>query len=343
MGRTYPQVTFNTHTLLEQCAPSLYHSRFDIAHFHYADRIDLYALLDTHATPHRALFVDVGYAEFCGTQALDKALERKEISWENTQAFITHFHEDHDGNLDYCIGQGMREFFCGPLTLYTVDRRDLFLQRTGLYQAEGTCMHPCAEFIMGKDRFSPRVLERMHILPDHAHLTYDDYDLEVHYTPGHAPEHACLLERNKRILFAGDHILDAAPGHMQLDPESHILTRFLESLTFLKTLNLEHIYMSHTDALHTPEIINAFIDRIIESYTVQLSRMQELMMTLSEVSAYEATVAHYARHTGGLAAQSDFMRMRRTAIIYAYLDYLVDTGFLARRVRNDGAYAYCCA
>ena len=101
--------------------------------------------------------------------------------------------------------------------------------------------------------------------------------------------------------------------------------------------------MSHTDALHTPEIINAFIDRIIESYTVQLSRMQELMMTLSEVSAYEATVAHYARHTGGLAAQSDFMRMRRTAIIYAYLDYLVDTGFLARHVRNDGAYAYCCA
>lgn len=343
MVQAYPQVTFKTHTLLDQCAPSLYHSRFDIAHFHYADRIDLYSILDTHATPHRALFIDVGYDEFCGTQALDIALKRNDISWEHTQAFITHFHEDHDGNLDYCMRQGMRKFFCGPLILYTDDRRDAFLQRTGLNQAEGASMYPCAEFIMGKDRFSPRVLERMQRVPDHAHLTYSEYDLEVLYTPGHAPEHACLLERDKHILFAGDHILDAAPGHMQLDSDSHILIRFLENLAYLKTLNLEHVYMSHTDALHTPKTINAFIDRIIESYSVQLARMQDLMTTLDEVSAYEATVAHYARHSGGLQAQSDFMRMRRTAIIYAYLDYLVDTGFLTRRLRNDGAYAYRCA
>lgn len=343
MVRTYPQVTFDTHTLVEPCAPELFHSQFDIHNFHYADRIDLYTLIDTQATPHTALFVDVGYYKFCGTQALDETLKCSCISWDNTRAFITHFHEDHDGNLDYCISKGMQEIYCGPLRLYIPERRDLFLLRTGLIQTEGNLMQPCAEFIMGKDRFTPRVIERLHRLPDHSLIEQGDYTLEVLYTPGHAPEHACLLDRSKKILFAGDHILDAAPGHMQLDPDAHTLTKFLNNLTYLKTLNLEHIYMSHTDALHTPEAINTFIDRILESYEVQLARIKELMTTLPEVSAYEATVAHYAYHTGGLAAQSDFMRMRRTAIIYAYLDYLVDTGFLSRRIRKDGAYAYHCA
>lgn len=343
MSRAYPQVTFDTHTLLELNTPHLLHSRFTVHNFHYADRIDLYSIFDTQTKPSQALFIDVGFHEFCGTQALDRVLSRYDITWEHARAFITHFHEDHDGNLAYCVSQGLSEILCGPLVYYSDQRRDLFLQRSGLMQTEGELVFPSAEFIMGKDRFAPEVKERLTIIPNHTLLNIADYNLEVLYTPGHAPEHACLLDRNKKILFAGDHILDAAPGHMQLDPEAHILKQFLASLYELKTLSLECIYMSHTDALYGVATINAFIDRIIESYMVQLARMQQLMTTLPESSAYEVTRAHYAHHIGGLNAQSDFMRMRRTAVIYAYLDYLVDTGFLIRRIREDGAYAYRCA
>ncbi len=347
MSRSYPQVTFHTHTLGKVCAPGLIHSRFDIQNFHYANRIDLYTLFEAQTTPHRALFVDVGFYEFCGTSALDYALCTYGVSWNNARAFITHFHEDHDGNLTYCVKKGLSEINHGPLIFYSDQRRDLFLLRTGLKQTEGACVYPGTEFIMGKNHFSPEVRERMRMLANHDHIVMGDYNLEVLYTPGHAPEHACLLDRSKHILFAGDHILDAAPGHMQLYPNAHTLKHFLDNLQTLKTLNLEHIYMSHTDALQGTQTINSFIDRIIESYEVQLYRMQELLRDLSithtEVSAYEVAVAHYAHHPGGLKAQSDFMRMRRTAIIYAYLDYLVDTGFLISRIREDGACAYRCA
>ena len=38
-------------------------------------------------------------------------------------------------------------------------------------------------------------------------IAYDGGELEVVFTPGHEAGHCCFYEREKKILFSGDHIL----------------------------------------------------------------------------------------------------------------------------------------
>ena len=72
-----------------------------------------------------------------------------------------------------------------------------------------------------------------------------DYHLEVIETPGHTASHLCSIEREKGILFAGDHVLDTAPGIMSFTADVRQLQRFLANLAYLKSLDLERVFMCH--------------------------------------------------------------------------------------------------
>lgn len=86
-----------------------------------------------------------------------------------------------------------------------------------------------------------------------------DREFQFIYTPGHAPHHMCILDRQTRGLFCGealgvpDYQMPAAP------PNSFDLDAYIESSEKLLAmdLGLEMLYYSHGTAEREPEVLIA--------------------------------------------------------------------------------------
>src|SRR3990172_4569551 len=78
-------------------------------------------------------------------------------------------------------------------------------------------------------------------------LTFGEFQLEVLWTPGHAPGHVCLYEPAKKLLFAGDHILPTiTPNvHYHLQSGSNPLSDYLNALRQLQRLPVDLVLPAH--------------------------------------------------------------------------------------------------
>lgn len=66
---------------------------------------------------------------------------------------------------------------------------------------------------------------------------------EVLFTPGHAPGHICLFERDTGVLIAGDMV--AAVGSILIEPSEGHMGTYLESLRALAALPVRSVVPSH--------------------------------------------------------------------------------------------------
>lgn len=80
---------------------------------------------------------------------------------------------------------------------------------------------------------------------------------DVHFTPGHAPGHLALVDRQSGSCVAGD--LVAGVGTIAIDPDDagHLGT-YLASLAFLRTLATQRLLPAHGPVLEDPEAILAY-------------------------------------------------------------------------------------
>jgi glyoxylase-like metal-dependent hydrolase (beta-lactamase superfamily II) len=69
--------------------------------------------------------------------------------------------------------------------------------------------------------------------------------LQVIWTPGHAPGHCCLFAPERKVLFAGDHIIDDITPHVGWLPGEDTLGQYLGTLDGLDALDVDLILSSH--------------------------------------------------------------------------------------------------
>lgn len=323
--------------LMQEDLPGIFHSSYAIENFYFTDRLDLFAVVEPG---RRALLIDTGHPVMCGTEPIDRAVEDNDVPWENVEVFLTHFHDDHDENLLYVLDRGAETFYCGPAVPWTEEAREAFLCQTGAARAGDRAIAGWADNLMGREHFAPQVEKRLQRLPEGTMLSVAGYDLEVLYTPGHTVEHASLLERKQGFLFAGDHLLDSAPGLMQFDASGRLLARFFDSLRDIRGMCLSTAFMSHRDSFTSTEEVNAFIDSVFAKYEKPLARIRELVRELGPVTVYELARAFYSYLPQGLAGEPENRRVRRVAIPFAYLEYLVECGEVLRCEDGDGCFLY---
>ena len=80
-------------------------------------------------------------------------------------------------------------------------------------------------------KYSSKWVPDMNILEDGDVIEVGDYRLECVTTPGHTTGHICLYEREKKILFSGDHILgDISPNIQCWSDQEDPLRNYLISL-----------------------------------------------------------------------------------------------------------------
>lgn len=333
----YPQVTATPLVEAFEELPGLYHTAFALEGFHFCDRVDLYAVGNPH---DGGLLVDTGHYDLCGMDFLDDLARATGGTWENTEVFLTHLHDDHAGNVPYVLHQGAQRVHRGSCRPFAPAAIQQFLTVTGARAAGDEELDEFVAFLLGEGNPLFEESPAVHPVNDGAAFDRASWHLEVIETPGHTAEHRCLLDRERGVLFAGDHLILGAPGVMQLQPDQHLLANYLGSMTALRGLGLQRALLSHHEALIGSDAINRLIDRIVATHQRPLDKTMAILQAQGPATVHAVTTAYDTARPGGFAGQPRGVRARRVATLFGYLDYLVDTGRAQRNQDDNGALIY---
>jgi glyoxylase-like metal-dependent hydrolase (beta-lactamase superfamily II) len=80
-----------------------------------------------------------------------------------------------------------------------------------------------------------------------------EFGLEVLHTPGHAPNHACFLLGEERVLFTGDTVLDGMYSVVSASRGGD-MAEYLATLDRLQKLRLSWIAPGHGNAIDDPRV-----------------------------------------------------------------------------------------
>lgn len=103
-------------------------------------------------------------------------------------------------------------------------------------------------------------------------------DLWVVWTPGHSPGHICVHDRQRKLLFTGDHILPQITPHVSLFPgdKGNPLGTFITGHRRLRELDVTEGHPAHEYSM--PDVRER-IDEIIGHHR---ERMNEILGTLRD-------------------------------------------------------------
>lgn len=308
----------------EEVLPGIFHTHFDITGYDLCDRIDQYVVVDGQ----EALFFDLGYWEVCGTQVLDDVVSGVFGAVTKTSAFISHFHDDHAGNIPYAQSQGFDAIFHGARAPFDEKVMQTFVRLTGwdsIPQTKGRAALEAPETIVA-------ALWDNNVLPGYEGMVLDAADeirvgkriFVVVKTPGHSPDHVSLWEPERGILFGGDHLLDFGPGIIQFAPEDHLITRYLASLDELETLDVRAVLPAHNDPYLGSDAVKDLLKTTRSFIEKSLAKRLRLVQEYQRASALEIMCDQ--KGADDFFARPLRHRARAVAATYAYLEALVDQG-----------------
>jgi len=218
----------------------------------------------------RAAFFDTGTSLSLPNAVA--ALKERGLSADDVEFVIpTHVHLDHAGG----AGAMMRAFPNARLIIHPrgarhmIDPGKLWQGTVAVYGEER------AGLLYGE--VVPVPEDRIIVAEDNTEIDFQGRTLLFIDTPGHARHHFCVIDRERRAVFAGDmlgisyRVFDSDRGPfvfpsttpVQFEPEP-----FHESLRRIESLDLQYAYLAHFGRIELgPEIFEALhkrIDRFVD-------------------------------------------------------------------------------
>ena len=277
--------------------------------------------------------IDAGIPGWEAFTALEKQLseEGKRVK-DLERIIVTHMHNDHVGLID-----NIRERVdVKVLTHRIADERQR--EQIKIYKDMYNKVSEELELLGGGSfqqllsrfehtfREDPEPLRIDQLLNDGETITLPGARLKVIWTPGHAAEHICLHDAERRILFSGDHVLPKITSHVSMhtwenrDP----LGDYLSSLQKVRDLPVDLILPGHE--MSFTNLPNR-VDQLFKHHEARLDEVKEALR------GGKSTVFEVA---GGIHWDSrpwmimDFWTKRMAATeTYAHLVYLRNKGVVS--------------
>lgn len=231
------------------------------------------------------VLIDTGMQIPSSWSALDRGITDAGIAWTDVRHIvITHMHPDHVG-----LVLRAKEASGAPVYMHHLDA-DLLSEFADPQRAE--YWNGVALELAGSppDKIGP-VNAAFHMLTVKFPSLVPDVllrggerigGLEVIWSPGHSPGHVCLFNRERKLLFSGDHILETTSPNIGWLPEGDPLGDYLASLRSLIDLDVDVVYPGHGEPMrgHRDWIENA------------VAHHQERLRQIAEFCAERPLTAH---------------------------------------------------
>ncbi|MBU3949504.1 MAG: MBL fold metallo-hydrolase [Proteobacteria bacterium] len=226
----------------------------------------------------RNMIIDTGFAQDECKEAMRTGLEELGIDIQKTDFFITHMHPDHMG-LALVIAPDTSKIYFNRIEAdmlrsgFFLDEYTDFACQNGFPEKELQTLFNHPGFRSYK--FAAKGLANFHIVNDGDIISISDYNFKCMQTPGHTRGHMCLYEADKKLLIAGDHILNDITATIQLwSDEQNPLRDYLTNLDKVYDLDIELTLPGHRS------IITNCKERILELKDHHQKRLENIISIL---------------------------------------------------------------
>ncbi len=293
------------------------------------------------------MLVDTGWNTSQTFNAMQQQLTEIGIGFENiTLIVITHFHPDHYGLAGRLVQVCKAKVAMHQVEKDFIDSRyehmDGLLDETALLlKANGVPDHELPKLqkaSLGVRKFVSTVSPEVALQGGEV-IHQGEFSFEVVWTPGHSPGHVCLLERSKKILLSGDHVLpDTFPNvglHSQSGPDP--LKNYLRSLKAIEDLDADLVLPAHE------HVFSGLKKRVGEQLHHQEERKKAITQALKEgpQTAYEVSFK-IPWIVNGVTTSFDKLQAldKRLAVMsaLAHLEPLCDEQAARKTQRNDTVF-----
>lgn len=277
-------------------------------------------------TDEGSMLIDTGWNTDEAFDSLTNQLKTIEVNWNDVRYIvITHAHPDHFGLVGRLVQHAKAQIVMHELENDLVHQR--FLELDDLLKEMGHWLR-----INGVPETDRPLLQRSSlsqlgyvavakpdiIVQGGEHLRLGDFDFEIIWTPGHSVGHICLYEPNRRVLFAGDHVLATITPNVSMHVQSisNPLADYLSTLNSVAKLPVEIVLPAHED------IITDLPKRVTEIKQHHKERNLEIIQTLLPGAKNAYQVSSMLTWATGGTAWSDLPDHTKRAAVTETISHL---------------------
>ena len=298
--------------------------------------INVYVIKDKD----KNLVLDTGYNMEETLLSMKEGLKELDLDIKDTELFLTHMHADHTG-LSYEFSKEGCPVYIGKVDGdLVVDSIEgsywKFVEKLFEYYAvkKGEVVlddHP--GYLYQPDDKADFIF-----LEEGATIKTGDYEFEAISIKGHTPGHMGLYEKNHKILFCGDTILETITPNITFwgFDKGDMLGVYINTLLDLKKMDIEYVFSTHR------ELIKEYRSRIDTIIYHHMLRMQEILDAME--SGIEYTIRDLApRISWRIKADGwdDFPPAQKffaSGETMAHVYHLVEKGYIIMEERQGVLY-----
>lgn len=225
----------------------------------------------------KSLIIDTGFNQKECINTLFDGLKELDINIKNTELFITHLHSDHSGMANLFEEAGVK-IYSGRVDGKIINQ-----------MTEKSYWKKFDEFKVFFDLEKDNTIFQEHpgykyALNSPVDFTYvkeedeieiGDYVFEVVSIPGHTPGQIGLYDKNHKLFFGGDHILNSITPNIGFwGLEDNFLAIYFNSLAKVYYMDIEYLFPSHR------KIVRDHKKRIDELLLHHRKRLNEILEVL---------------------------------------------------------------
>lgn len=337
---------------MRECLPGLYQTRLRSS-LRSISEINIYLIPGKEGG--RSLMVDAGFRDRSCLEVMDQILREMGIEYEKLDIFITHKHHDHSGLAGAYVEKGARilmnpmESLHGYDCLYYSNGQKENWEQNQVLRSVGVTPDKTPEIWEMFRQIRRQVEERKGwefeidefpytpVSPGDM-LEYGDYKLEAVSLKGHTLGQLGLYEKDKRLLFSADAVIDGiVPIAATTYLNQHLLEGYFEVLGQVKHDYRDCLLLpAHLELITDPAVV---ADRIIFAYLDKIDQIHKIL----KASEKELTIRRTACRAYGIhdvpESLEEFVRLKMTmSKTFSCLEYLKDNGYAACEERNGTFY-----
>jgi glyoxylase-like metal-dependent hydrolase (beta-lactamase superfamily II) len=278
------------------------------------------------------VLVDTGLHEAGSVAHLERALDMVGLRLEHVRLLVcTHAHIDHCGQAPTIVERAGCELWMHPnhahLTRSQEDPDAALARRLEIARSAGVPEEPLRRWAQERPEASFGVAGAVRPDRDLVDGVTIDTDLgtwETVETPGHAPSHVCLWQRERRLLISGDHLLGRVSLFFEYGYTRDPAGEFLASLDRVEALGARLCLPGHG---RTFTDVGGHIAANRATVHERIEALEQLVRADGPMTAFDAVPRLYG---GELTPMNTTWWLTETL---SYLRHLEVAG----RARGDGA------